>query len=87
MQQLKAVNDMKEVHVKQLTAQEKSEFIKAFERDLVESPLYSRRNQIVLDPDSKFKVIPPYYARVEIWFVLGVFVGVVGCLYATGYIS
>ncbi len=40
---------------------------------------------IALD-DSEFKIIHPWFYHAAIYFVLGLIVGIVGCLYATGYV-
>lgn len=99
---------MKALYAKQLTEQEKRDFIKAFEQDLIDNPLYSKRIQVEPKPEfvppppcipctndwgvitakqAKFEVVPPYYARATLWFVVGILVGVLGCLYATSHIS
>ncbi len=40
---------------------------------------------IALD-DSEFKIIHPWFYHAAIYFVLGLIVGIVGCLYATSHI-
>lgn len=42
---------------------------------------------VIAAKQAKFEVVPPYYARATLWFVVGILVGVLGCLYATSHIS
>lgn len=42
---------------------------------------------LIATNQAKFEVVPPYYARATLWFVVGILVGVLGCLYATSHIS
>lgn len=88
----------KAIYATPMTAIEHEDFKAAMEKDLRENPLYSKRNSIEAIPDfvpppplialddSEFKIIHPWFYHAAIYFVLGVVVGIVGCLYATSHI-
>lgn len=42
---------------------------------------------LIATKQAKFEVVPPYYARAILWFMVGILVGALGCLYATSHIS
>ena len=49
-------------------------------------PEYVEPPPLIALDDSEFKIIHPWFYHAAIYFVLGLIVGIVGCLYATGYV-
>ncbi|WP_180175825.1 hypothetical protein [Acinetobacter sp. YH12025] len=88
----------KAIYATPMTAIEHEDFKAAMKKDLSENPLYSKRSRIEAIPEfvpppplvawnnSEYKTIYPWFYHAAIYFVLGLIVGIVGCLYATGYI-
>ena len=92
----------KAIYAKPLTPTEKSEAYQklkdAMEVDLSKNPLSSKRNRIEPMPefvpapapliisDHSLFIVYPWKYRACLYFVLGVMVGIVGCLYAASYL-
>ena len=88
----------KAVVARKLTNEEKSDFRKKMEQDLIDNPLYSKRMRIESRPeyveppslvpmyDHEFKILAPWYHPAFIWLSIGILLGILGCLYATSYL-
>lgn len=86
--------DTKVVYAKDLTPQEQIialQELKAaieVERNKLEPmPEFVAPPLLIPCGDTELKIIYPWFYRASIYFILGLVIGVVGCLYATSYLS